>query len=123
MRLLRDLWGGSVLIERVVIAVSLIAIVAFSAAKYQLHGHSPQPVFVDNPAVQTPQTTDSAAGVTVSVTGAVKKPGSYTLAPNTRVQDAIAAAGGTRPDADPAELNLVAYLRNGERVTVPFKKQ
>ena len=55
----------------------------------------------------------------VHVSGAVQKPGLYQLAPGSRVQDAIVAAGGLLPDGDEAMLNLAAFLKDGQRVLVP----
>jgi competence protein ComEA len=43
------------------------------------------------------------------------------MPPNTRVQDAIARAGGARPEADVDALNLAAYVQDGSKITVPAK--
>lgn len=55
----------------------------------------------------------------VHVAGAVVLPGVHELDVGARVVDAIAAAGGLRPDADGARLNLAAPVADGERVYVP----
>jgi competence protein ComEA len=57
--------------------------------------------------------------IVVDVEGAVVRPGVVRLASGARVADALAAAGGTTPDADPAALNKAATLRDGARVYVP----
>jgi len=61
--------------------------------------------------------------VVVHVTGAVNQPGVYELATGRRVDDALAAAGGPRPDADANALNLAAPLIDGDRIEVPVLGQ
>lgn len=65
----------------------------------------------------------SARGPTllVHVLGAVARPGVVTLDEGARVADAIAAAGGFRADADPAELNLAAVLVDGSQIVIGTK--
>src|ERR1700682_421471 len=64
-----------------------------------------------------------APGLLVHVAGAVVKPGIYRLPRGDRVYDAIAAAGGLRPDADLKHLpNMAGRLRDGEQVKVAFVK-
>jgi competence protein ComEA len=57
--------------------------------------------------------------VSVHVAGAVERAGVYELDTGSRVQAAIAAAGGATADADPNALNLAAELIDGTRVYVP----
>ncbi|WP_433217873.1 helix-hairpin-helix domain-containing protein [Microtetraspora malaysiensis] len=57
-------------------------------------------------------------GVTVHVTGKVRKAGVLTLPPGSRVVDAIQAAGGARPGASPDGLNLARRLVDGEQIVV-----
>ncbi|MDW3218082.1 MAG: ComEA family DNA-binding protein [Acidimicrobiales bacterium] len=66
-------------------------------------------------------TTASAAPTTmlVHVDGAVMRPGVHELDLDSRVVDAVDAAGGLRADADRARLNLAAMLSDGQRVWVP----
>jgi competence protein ComEA len=58
--------------------------------------------------------------VIVHVTGAVPRPGVYALPEGSRVQDAIAAAGGFLAEAQRAEINLAAFLLDGEKLDIPF---
>ncbi|MBW3620625.1 MAG: ComEA family DNA-binding protein [Actinobacteria bacterium] len=58
--------------------------------------------------------------VTVHLAGAVVTPGVLTLPAGSRVADAVRAAGGVTPDADPDALNLARELIDGERVVVPL---
>lgn len=67
--------------------------------------------------------TASAARLRVHVLGAVQHPGVVELGPGARVEDAIAAAGGLRPDADPAELNLAALLADADQVVIGTSQQ
>jgi competence protein ComEA len=57
--------------------------------------------------------------VMVYVSGAVANPGLYRLAASLRIGDALAAAGGLLPDADPDRLpNLAGKLSDGKQVKV-----
>ena len=55
----------------------------------------------------------------VHVAGAVQRPGVVELRAGDRVADALAAVGGSLPDADLAGLNLARPLVDGEQVVVP----
>ncbi|MDN4646455.1 helix-hairpin-helix domain-containing protein [Arthrobacter sp. PsM3] len=65
----------------------------------------------------------SGAGATgkiiVHVAGAVVRAGIVELPQGSRLHEAIAAAGGSAPDADPGQLNLAAVLQDGQKVQVP----
>jgi competence protein ComEA len=61
----------------------------------------------------------AAAGPTVHVSGAVVNPGLVELSPGARVADALAAAGGSRSDADLGSLNLASPVRDGDQIIVP----
>lgn len=54
----------------------------------------------------------------VHVAGAVERPGVHLLPVGSRVNDAIAAAGGPRPEADLDRLNLAAPVADGAQVFV-----
>ncbi len=59
----------------------------------------------------------------VHVTGAVTHSGVYSLPRDTRIGDAIEAAGGILQDADVQSLNLAAFVQDGDRIWVPAKYQ
>lgn len=62
---------------------------------------------------------ENASGeVVVHVAGAVSSPGVYTLPADSRVDDAVRAAGATA-DADLSQLNLAQKLADGQKITVP----
>ncbi len=64
-----------------------------------------------------------AAMVVVEVSGAVARPGVYSLPAGSRVSDAIAMAGGYSADVDPrvaeAQLNLAAKLVDAQSIHLP----
>jgi competence protein ComEA len=60
----------------------------------------------------------SPAPLMVHVSGAVARPGVYTLPSGSRTQDAIQAAGGFLAEADQGSLNLAAELEDGIQIAV-----
>ena len=55
----------------------------------------------------------------VNIDGAVQSPGVYTLPLNSRVYDAVDAAGGLREDASPGAVNMAARLEDGIHIYIP----
>ncbi|OGO35505.1 MAG: hypothetical protein A2W35_21335 [Chloroflexi bacterium RBG_16_57_11] len=64
----------------------------------------------------------SPAPLIVHLSGAVARPGVYTLPAGSRVQDGIQAAGGFLAVADEASLNLAAELEDGIQIVVPSRR-
>lgn len=60
----------------------------------------------------------AAPEIFIDVTGAVNKPGVYTMPANSRVIDAIKAAGDSAPGADLSTINLARVLSDGEQIYV-----
>lgn len=56
--------------------------------------------------------------IVVDVDGAVAHPGLYKLPPGSRVQAALAAAGGLSPQADAHRINRAAKLHDGQKLYV-----
>ncbi|MCX5147778.1 ComEA family DNA-binding protein [Streptomyces sp. NBC_00320] len=110
------------------VAVVLVAAVAFGARQYW--AARPEPVTA--PSVVTPATPPApapspgppvAAGgagtrIVVDVSGKVRDPGVRRLPAGSRVEDALAAAGGVRPGTDTTGLNRARVLLDGEQVVV-----
>jgi competence protein ComEA len=64
-----------------------------------------------------------ARKVVVHVVGQVFRPGLYALPEGSRVNDAIERAGGPRPRAALALVNLAAPVADGQQVIVPSNRQ
>ena len=54
----------------------------------------------------------------IHIAGAVYRPGVYAATPNQRVKDVLCLAGGVRPDADLDKTNLVAKIKDGQRILI-----
>ena len=59
-----------------------------------------------------------APTIAVEVTGHVHRPGVYHLPPGSRVEEALAAAGGLTPEADTSGVNMAAPLSDGATVHI-----
>ena len=64
-----------------------------------------------------------ARKVVVHVVGQVYKPGLYSLPEGSRVDDAIKRAGGPKPRAALALVNLAAPVADGQQVVVPSNRE
>lgn len=62
--------------------------------------------------------TAAASEWIVEVSGAVASPGVYHVKPDSRVCDAIAAAGGCRDDACLDDINQAAFLKDGQKIRI-----
>lgn len=107
-------------------ALVIVAIIAFCGGnlyqEWRAEGEGLTLVQEDATAGET--AADSAAPenasceVVVHVAGAVSSPGVYTLPADSRVDDAVRAAGASA-DADLSQLNLAQKLADGQKITVP----
>jgi competence protein ComEA len=71
------------------------------------------------PTAEAPEAAALPTGtVVVSVVGLVGSPGLVTLPAGSRVADALAAAGGLLPEADPASVNAAALLTDGQQIAI-----
>ncbi len=110
------------------IALAVVAAMAVLVTVFTLVRSHPAPVAsADLPPVQMASTSTTAAPpdgqaprsqVVVSVVGLVQQPGLVTVAPDARVADAVAAAGGTLRGADTVGLNLARRVADGEQIVV-----
>lgn len=62
----------------------------------------------------------AAREILIHIGGGVKNPGVYSLSPETRVVDAILAAGGEKETAALDQVNLARPLQDGERIIIPL---
>jgi competence protein ComEA len=75
-------------------------------------------VVTGTPTPSVGEAAETSGAVVVSVVGLVARPGLVTLPPGARVADALQAAGGLLPGADPASVNLAALVTDGAQIAV-----
>ena len=75
--------------------------------------------------VEYSKTVDPKAfdSIKVDVSGAVAAPGVYSLSFDSRVEDAIEAAGGFAPDAESEYVNKADFLKDGQFLYIPHKDE
>lgn len=114
------------------IALAVIAAVAVLITLFTVLRDRPAPVLsaklppVEMVSTAGSRTEDPVAGpaaphpeqLVVSVVGLVNRPGLATLAPGSRIADALTAAGGALDGADTVGLNLARPLVDGEQIVV-----
>jgi competence protein ComEA len=104
----RQLFGGAV-----AVAVLLVLLVRHLGGG----GGASAPVVAP---VRAPAKPEAAAKLLViDVAGAVRRPGLYRLRSGSRIDDAIAAAGGATGKAQLDTVNLAAPVADGEQIVVP----
>jgi competence protein ComEA len=90
------------------------------AGRVAFRGESPAPAAAPlNLRAEPPPTWK----VVVHVVGQVYKPGLYSLPEGSRVDDAIKRAGGPKPKAALALVNLAAPVADGQQVVVPSNRE
>lgn len=120
--------------QLVIKAAAIIGVIAVAFFVFVLNGNgeSQDPPSVE---IQQQESLGSGAGgetggsleeseagpIIVDVSGAVQNPQVVELEENSRVADAISAAGGLKGDADTAGINQAAFLTDGEKIYVPAK--
>ncbi|MGW6884886.1 helix-hairpin-helix domain-containing protein [Streptomyces goshikiensis] len=111
---------------RAVAAVGVVLVAAVGFAAQQYWSGRPQPVTAPavvapvSAPVSAPTPAPGAGGsrIVVDVCGKVRDPGVRRLPAGSRVEDALAAAGGVRPGTDTGGLNRARVLVDGEQVLV-----
>ncbi len=115
------------------IALAVVAVIAILVTVFTLVRDRPAPVMsaklppVERASSASPRSSagpgaGQPAGtdrpVVVSVVGLVHTPGLVTLAPGSRIADALQAAGGALGGADTVGLNMARPLSDGEQIVV-----
>lgn len=90
-----------------------ICVVTLVIAGYQRLDRESAPAIIVLPGLR-------ATEITVEIAGAVAEPGIYTVPAQSRVIDGIKAAGGILVDAELSGIDQVAFLMDGQKVTIPF---
>jgi competence protein ComEA len=112
-----------------VVVVAAVAVVAVGASLlWSLHSAPPKiappaqssSITASGSPTSTVRSQPSGA-ILVHVAGAVRKPGLYEFPNGARVADAIASAGGPKPNADLDGLNLAQPLTDGTKLLVAHR--
>lgn len=82
-------------------------------------GGSSTPAVTPLQAPVRPKAAAATKLLVVDVAGAVRRPGLYRLRAGSRIDDAIASAGGPTAKAQLDTVNLAAPIADGEQVVVP----
>ena len=128
----RFLPGGATVAALIVVVVIIAAVGVWRHAATREHSQalaqsssereeSDAAPVVAGPSPSAPASASAgehADDVVVYVSGAVVSPGVLTLPANSRVIDAITAAGGAAPDADLESINLARILIDGEQIRI-----
>jgi competence protein ComEA len=106
--------------RRALAYVLALLAVLFLAGRMAFRDESPAPASAPmNLRAEQPP----ARKVVVHVVGQVFKPGLYSLPDGSRVDDAIKRAGGPKPKAALALVNLAAPVADGQQVVVPSNRE
>ena len=102
-----------------IVAIVAMGVIAASAAYIGVHRLRRAPTPAEDEFFIRPPDPQERETILVHVSGEVMRPGTYYVAADARVQDAIWAAGGAGPNADLSALNLATFLADGDKVAVP----
>ena len=95
--------------------LALAILIIASSGVLLLRGASEEVVAAEATEIEMPE---QVVLLVVDVAGAVVNPGVYSLPINSRVVDAIAAAGNVLKGADVSDINLARILKDGEQIYV-----
>jgi competence protein ComEA len=100
-------------------AAAAVAILLVLLIRHLEDGGSAARVVTPLPPRASPTQPAAAKLLVIDVAGAVRRPGLYRLRSGSRIDDAIAAAGGPTAKAQLDAVNLAAPIADGEQVVVP----
>ena len=121
----QEIWRGCRREEQATLLVCFIALALCAGLSYtRSRAAQPlPPLFADAPSTAGTGSTRAVATILVHVSGAVRKPGVFTLPDKARLIDAIRGAGGATASGDINSLNLAARLEDGQQIVVPPRRK
>lgn len=97
-------------------ALAITALIAVAISAFYIFKPNQAEAIVETPVIMKP------AMLIVDVTGEVIHPGVYELTANSRVIDAVKAAGGVTKKADLTLINLARLVKDGEQIYIESKE-
>jgi len=88
----------------------------------RLYHQRVMPLSIDHPAPVVAAVASANYQFMVQVSGAVRHPGVYAVAPSARLLDAVKLAGGVLPDGDVSGLNFANRITDGQHVVIPYRQ-
>lgn len=111
---------------RLVAATSLVFSIALGGLAIRARRSPPAPIVI-HPMTPLPAATrgptNTPGPIKVYVSGAVANPGVYSLSWDSRVEQAIIAAGNATEDADLVRVNLAQRVYDEQQIYVPHKAE
>ncbi|MBI2908640.1 MAG: helix-hairpin-helix domain-containing protein [Chloroflexi bacterium] len=101
-----------------VIAALLVVFVAGLAMLTLQRGSEGRQIEIILPS-PTPRVATQPREVKVYVSGAVARPGVYSLREGDRIEDAVKAAGGAQPTANLSQVNLARRIKDELQIHIP----
>lgn len=106
--------------RRMIVFCLLSGVVLLGMAFYFFSTPSPEAEKASDIVSLTEQEKSSEKQILVYVVGAVKAPGVYEIPPQSRVYDAVKAAGDVLPYADMEAVNMAEEVTDGEKIYIPL---
>lgn len=108
---------------RELLLIVLLNLAALGGLTWRMRDVRGGAVRIEPPPTAVPTARPTPARLRVHVSGAVASPGLVALPEGARVDDAIRAAGGLAPEAEPERVNLAAPLADGAQLHVPRRDE
>jgi competence protein ComEA len=103
------------------LAYAVVLLAALIVAGRVAFGTGDEAPTVGTPSVALDVEAEPPRELVVHVAGAVFRPGLYRLPDGSRIDDAIAEAGGAKPKAALDLVNLASPVADGQQVLVPLR--
>lgn len=109
--------------ENILCCVLLVALLSIQGCGSKDHTVYLKPDTQDTEVMDTGNSVNEPASCYVYICGAVEEPGVYELSEDSRVFDAIAAAGGLSEDASEDSVNQAEPVTDGQMIRIPTQQE
>ena len=104
------------------ILIASVAVIVGCGGFYVYSSSPKDEILLDDPveiSESIQEVEEDPDNIVIYITGAVKNPGVIEIPEDSRVLDAVNAAGGVTAEADLESINMAQKVRDGQHVTVP----
>lgn len=114
-----------IIIITIIIISVIVTYKAFSNTKGIIENSTElEDIITNEEKTQDKTTTDKEENnIVIYITGAVKKEGIYEIKENSRISDAIEAAGGLSENANIKDINLAYIIEDGVKIYIPTNEE